>query len=970
MRPFFFATATAIVALTAAAACNHFPRVASPTATIVCPLNATANAKLAAREVRRYVYLRTGELLPIASDRSDPTNQVIVLKADHTLGAQEFSLKSDGRSLTISGGSDVALLYGAYAFAEKLGVRFQIDGDVVPDEKIPFAIPKLDETHTPLFKLRGLQPFHDFPEGPDWWTTDDWKSVVAQTTKMRMNFIGLHTYPYHNRDLGPEPTVWIGLPEDVNPDGSVKTSDDTSWYTTAKSMPYGCYAPGKTRDYSFGAAQLYPSDDYGSEMNAPGDFPFPKTPDANVALINRVGEMFKIVFAEARQRGITTCVGTESPLDIPNAVKAKLEARGMDPNAPETLTKLYEGMFLRIKRAYPVDYYWIWGHEGEIDQKRFVTNIQCARNALKSLGDPFGLGICGWGWITGNFPALDKSLPKDVVFSAISMSTGHAPVSPNFSALEDRTKWAIPWLEDDGALGSIQLRAGRTRRDAVDAHAYGCDGLFGIFWRTRILGPNIGALAQAGWEQGAWSRPVTASGPKRDVSVAGGTTAAFLNEAVSGTSDDPVYQTLRYGMNGYRFTLPEGSYKVTLCFSEPVYREAGKRVFGVKLQGQKRLEHFDIFAKVGRCAALTQVFNDVPVKDGTLRVDFTHEVDYPLVCAIEVTGSGVTKKINCGGTSYQDYEADASSERLPRDLPTTDFYTDWATAQFGPQAGPAAAAIFAKTDGQFPSPTAWSRGPGAIVANRQPWSAVASQYAFVDEFAALRPLLKGKGSLERYNWWLNTFQATKAMGEAGCLRGALDAAMQHVNKETDPQARKKLAREKALPLRLGLLQRVSEISSHLILMVCNQTELGTLTNVEQQSLLRTKFLTGQDAALQAALGEPLPPEALPWKEYRGTAFLTVLTARSSSAKGETLTLPIIAMDKTPVKSVSICIRPMGHGDWQTIAARHIARAVWSSTLPPANEDFEYHVVAETASGTKLIWPATAPALNQTVVVND
>ena len=33
---------------------------------IVCPAGAVANVKLAAREIRRYVYLSTGTLLPIA----------------------------------------------------------------------------------------------------------------------------------------------------------------------------------------------------------------------------------------------------------------------------------------------------------------------------------------------------------------------------------------------------------------------------------------------------------------------------------------------------------------------------------------------------------------------------------------------------------------------------------------------------------------------------------------------------------------------------------------------------------------------------------------------------------------------------------------------------------------------------------------------------------------------------------------
>ena len=42
---------------------------------------------------------------------------------------------------------------------------------------------------------------------------------ATQIPKLRMNFFGLHTYPQGG--VGPEPTVWIGLAEDVNPDGTV-----------------------------------------------------------------------------------------------------------------------------------------------------------------------------------------------------------------------------------------------------------------------------------------------------------------------------------------------------------------------------------------------------------------------------------------------------------------------------------------------------------------------------------------------------------------------------------------------------------------------------------------------------------------------------------------------------------------------------------------------------------------------------
>ena len=51
-----------------------------------------------------------------------------------------------------------------------------------------------------------------------------------------------------------------------------------------------------------------------------------------------------------------------------------------------------------------------------------------------------------------------------------------------------------------------QLWAGRMRCDAADALQYGCTGLMGIHWRTRILAPNVSALAKAAWDQTGWNK--------------------------------------------------------------------------------------------------------------------------------------------------------------------------------------------------------------------------------------------------------------------------------------------------------------------------------------------------------------------------------------------------------------------------------------------------------------------------------
>jgi len=50
--------------------------------------------------------------------------------------------------------------------------------------------------------------------------------------------------------------------------------------------------------------------------------------------------------------------------------------------------------------------------------------------------------------------------------------------------------------------------------------------------------------------------------------------------------------------------------------------------------------------------------------------------------------------------------------------------------------------------------------------------------------------------------------------------------------------------------------------------------------------------------------------------------------------------------------------PLQHSGW----------AVHTVSLPALKGDIEYNIRATTVDGTKLIWPATAPAVNHTVVV--
>lgn len=101
-------------------------------------------------------------------------------------------------------------------------MRFELSGEILPDPTAFGGLPlKLHSTSalpdievfapSPVFDYRGLQPFHDFPEGPDWWTTQHYKQIITQLSKMKGNFIGLHTCECVSSDDHPSPGLTMPI---------------------------------------------------------------------------------------------------------------------------------------------------------------------------------------------------------------------------------------------------------------------------------------------------------------------------------------------------------------------------------------------------------------------------------------------------------------------------------------------------------------------------------------------------------------------------------------------------------------------------------------------------------------------------------------------------------------------------------------------------------------------------------------
>jgi hypothetical protein len=111
-------------------------------------------------------------------------------------------------------------------------------------------------------------------------------------------------------------------------------------------------------------------------------------------------------------------------------------------------------------------------------------------------------------------------------------------------------------------------------------------------------------------------------------------------DSIANTSEDPLYQSERYGNFGYRFDVPNGLYDVTLHFAEIYWKSSGKRIFDVFVEGALVLDDYDIYKVVGHDRATSRVFPGVLVQDGQLNIDFVTVKDNAKVSAILVRSAG------------------------------------------------------------------------------------------------------------------------------------------------------------------------------------------------------------------------------------------------------------------------------------------------------------------------------------------
>ena len=535
--------------------------------TVIYPTDASITELQAAKELRRYIFQRTGTApeIEMADSYSNlPAGDIIVVaedgKAIITELKQEYGNvdapdsdnrkgyiiksvdKGDGRDiLVITGADSITTLNAAYRFAELIGCHFNLAGDVIPDQKLSYPIPLsgYDEKSQPWFEMRGCLPFHNFLAGPDFWSTADYKSFISQQAKMGFNFFGLHVYGEYgeNGDAwgemeGPEPHLWMGHKDDVNPDGTIKEEAAYASYWGSTFRPeFNAWsnAPVKTTDFTNGADKLFAYDEAASEAIG---LKVPETPAEKAANFNNVGALLKESFTHARQLGIKTVLGSTAPMGFMPKPNSEIEKdrihfapilsqeRARDVHgitlptsrgySNEVFAKaMYEGVFTRIARTHPLDYYWLWTYEtmtysgdglnpetvhAVADDYRYCNDV------MEAMNTPFKLA--GFGWKVGSAGYRTPLEYVDDVSPGVPFGTLWDQAEGIKQVIDaGNPGWSTVWYEEDWGLAQPQLRVGDTWLEVrAGLNAGGVQTLLAKHWRINSIAPMSLAHAQLSWD--------------------------------------------------------------------------------------------------------------------------------------------------------------------------------------------------------------------------------------------------------------------------------------------------------------------------------------------------------------------------------------------------------------------------------------------------------------------------------------
>jgi len=234
--------------------------------------------------------------------------------------------------------------------------------------------------------------------------------------------------------------------------------------------------------------------------------------------------------------------------------------------------------------------------------------------------------------VEGTGLLVSPSAPsQSVVYTKLLATPPFGARMPTDAPLDAATtQCVLDWVTNEAEAASSATDSGAPPEPdgGTDGNA-GDTGSVAPFSTLRVAAGQTSAVTDAQGQ--SWSA---------DVDYTGGTAAVATSPVTIAGTDSPVlYNGQRYGdpSFSYRFTVPDGTYTVTLKFAETYVTGPGMRLFGVAINGTTVETSFDIYAAAGAMNTAVDETYPVTVSGGQIEIDFTQgTVQFPKVDALQI----------------------------------------------------------------------------------------------------------------------------------------------------------------------------------------------------------------------------------------------------------------------------------------------------------------------------------------------
>jgi hypothetical protein len=246
--------------------------------------------------------------------------------------------------------------------------------------------------------------------------------------------------------------------------------------------------------------------------------------------------------------------------------------------------------------------------------------------------------------VEGNGLLIDPASPgASVVYTKLTATPPFGGRMPTGTPLDDATIQCV--------LSWVTSEAGQTFEDAGIPPGDDAGQLAGDAAATQDAGTSPFTTIRVAAGQTSAVTDATGNVWSADVDFTGGTGAVQTpSVAIAGTNTPALYNGQRYGdpSFSYLFSVPNGTYTVTLKFAEQYVTGPGMREFVVAINGAAVETNFDIYAAAGAMNAAVDESFTVIVTSGSIQIAFTQgSVQLPKVDAIQIAQGATTGE---GGT--------------------------------------------------------------------------------------------------------------------------------------------------------------------------------------------------------------------------------------------------------------------------------------------------------------------------------